>query len=321
MKLVIQIPCFNEEQTLQRSLEALPVTVTGIDDIEVLIIDDGSTDDTAEIARNHGCSVVRHTRNAGLARAFMTGIENALALDADVIVNTDADNQYDATCIEDLVQPILRREAEMVIGERPIESIESFSWFKKKLQRLGSRIVAGLSGAHIQDAPSGFRAYSRAAAEQLNVFNEYTYTLETLIQAGHRNIPVATVPVRVNPVERPSRLVKSIPNYIRRSAVTMFRVFLLYRPMKFFFTLGTFFLLVGMMPGLRFLYYFMMGEGTGKIQSLIFMAVLMVAGLLCYTVGLITDLIAVNRKLLEDIRVHVNRMSEKHVQQNSEDRG
>lgn len=321
MKLVIQIPCFNEEKTLKTSLEALPKAVSGIDTIEVLVVDDGSTDATAQIAEAHGCRVVHHARNAGLARAFMTGIETALALDADVIVNTDADNQYDASCIEDLVQPILRSEAEMVIGERPIESIQSFSWIKKKLQRLGSRVVARLSGTQIEDAPSGFRAYSRTAAEQLNVFNEYTYTLETLIQAGHRNIPVTSVPVRVNPVERPSRLVKSIPSYVRRSVFIMFRVFMLYSPMKFFFLLGTLLMGVGMIPGIRFLCYYMMGQGDGKIQSLIFMAVLMVAGLLCYTVGLITDLIAVNRKLLEDIRVHVNRMSEKHVQQNSEDRG
>lgn len=309
MKLVIQIPSYNEAKTLPQMLNDLPQTVEGIDEIIVLVINDGSTDDTAAVAREKGCQVVSHTRNLGLARTFMTGIESALSLGADLIVNTDADNQYDASCIEALVQPILRREAEMVIGERPIESIESFSWSKKRLQRIGSRMVAMLSGTQIRDAPSGFRAFSRKAAEQLNVFNEYTYTLETLIQAGHRNITVTSVPVNVNPVERPSRLIKSIPSYIRRSVLTMFHVFLLYRPMKFFFTLGTFFVFLGMIPGIRFLYYYLTIGGAGKIQSLIFMAVLIVAGLLCYTVGLITDLIAVNRQLLEDIRVRVRRLN------------
>jgi hypothetical protein len=245
----------------------------------------------------------------GLARAFMTGLDTSLAMGADLVVNTDADNQYDATCIGDLLQPILAREAEMVIGERPIESIDSFSWLKKKLERLGSRMVSTLSGTTIQDAPSGFRAFSREAAEQLNVFNQYTYTLETLIQAGHRNIPMTSVPIRVNKVERPSRLVKNIPSYIQRSVIIMFRVFVLYRPLKFFFILGSVFLVVGMIPAIRFLAFFLQGQGDGKIQSLIFVAVFTLAGLLSYTVGLISDLIAVNRKLLEDIRVQVRRQS------------
>ncbi|WFB36497.1 glycosyltransferase family 2 protein [Kiritimatiellota bacterium B12222] len=309
MKLVIQIPSFNEAKTLPEMLDDLPQTLKGVDEIAVLVIDDGSTDDTATVAKEKGCHVVSHSRNQGLARTFMTGIETALSMGADLIVNTDADNQYDASCIEALVQPILQKEAEMVIGERPIESIESFSWLKKRLQRIGSRMVAVLSGTQIRDAPSGFRAFSRKAAEQLNVFNEYTYTLETLIQAGHRNITITSVPVKVNHVERPSRLVKSISNYIRRSTLTMFHVFLLYSPMKFFFTLGTFFVFLGMIPGIRFIYYFLTTGGSGKIQSLIFMAVLLVAGLLCYTVGLITDLIAVNRQLLEDIRVQVRRLN------------
>lgn len=308
MKLVIQIPSFNEAESLPAMLGDLPKSIPGVDEIAVLIVNDGSTDHTAQVAAENGCRVVSHSRNLGLAKTFMTGIETALAMGADIIVNTDADNQYDASCIEDLLQPILRGEAEMVIGERPIESIQSFSWLKKRLQRIGSRMVALLSGTRIHDAPSGFRAFSRKAAEQLNVFNEYTYTLETLIQAGHRNIPIATVPIRVNRVDRPSRLVKSTPNYIRRSVLTMFHVFLLYSPMKFFFTLGTFFIFLGMIPGIRFLYHFLMDGGAGKVQSLIFMAVLIVAGLLCYTVGLITDLIAVNRQLLEDIRVQVRRL-------------
>lgn len=308
MKLVIQIPSYNEAESLPRMLNDLPKTVKGVDEIAILVINDGSKDSTAAVAREKGCHVVSHTRNLGLARTFMTGIETALSMGADLIVNTDADNQYDASCIEALIQPILNREAEMVIGERPIESIESFSWLKKRLQRIGSRMVAVLSGTQIRDAPSGFRAYSRKAAEQLNVFNEYTYTLETLIQAGHRNITVTSVPVNVNHVERPSRLVKSIPSYIRRSILTMFHVFLLYSPMKFFFTLGTLFVLLGMIPGIRFLYAYFTVGGAGKIQSLIFMAVLIVAGLLCYTVGLITDLIAVNRQLLEDLRVRVRRL-------------
>ncbi|MCC5846997.1 MAG: glycosyltransferase family 2 protein [Verrucomicrobia bacterium] len=309
MKLVIQIPSYNEAETLPQMLNDLPDTIPGVDEISILIINDGSTDGTEAVAKAKGCHVVSHTRNLGLARSFMTGIETALSMGADLIVNTDADNQYDASCIADLLQPILRREAEMVIGERPIESIDSFSWLKKRLQRVGSRMVAMLSGTQIRDAPSGFRAFSRKAAEQLNVFSEYTYTLETLIQAGHRNIPLTSVPIRVNRVERPSRLVKSIPSYIRRSVLTMFHVFLLYSPMKFFFTLGTFFVFLGMIPGIRFIYHYFSDGGAGKVQSLIFMAVLIVAGLLCYTVGLITDLIAVNRQLLEDIRVQVRRLN------------
>jgi glycosyltransferase involved in cell wall biosynthesis len=307
MKLVIQIPCYNEEQTLPKVLSALPTSLPGIDVIERLVVDDGSVDGTGAVARAQGCQVVRHARNAGLAKAFMTGIETALQMGADLVVNIDADNQYDAAGIGALIRPVLDGEAEMVVGERPIEAMQSFSWLKKKLQRFGSRVVAALSGTQIKDAPSGFRAFSRHAAEQLNVFTEYTYTLETLIQAGHRNIPVVSVPVKVNPVERPSRLVKSTSSYVRRSVLTMFRVFLLYRPLKFFFTLGTFFVFIGAIPGIRFLAYYLLGQGGGKIQSLIFMAVFILAGFLCYTVGLITDLIAVNRKLLEDIRVQVRR--------------
>jgi glycosyltransferase involved in cell wall biosynthesis len=313
MKLVIQIPCFNEEQTLARTLSDLPKRIAGIDEIQVVVIDDGSQDRTPDIARDAGCHVVRHAGNYGLAKAFMTGIETALALGADLIVNTDADNQYDATCIQELLQPILKQEAEMVIGERPIEDIQSFSFIKKKLQRIGSRMVARMSGTEIQDAPSGFRAFSRTAAEQLNVFNEYTYTLETIIQAGHRNIPIASVPVRVNRVERPSRLITSLPSYLRRSAITIFRVFLLYKPLKFFFTLGTVSVVIGMIPAVRFLYLFLQGDGGGKIQSLIFAVIMILAGLLCFTVGLITDLIAVNRLLLEDIRIQVRRQ---HPKQN-----
>ena len=307
LNLVIQIPCFNEEETLAKTLNDLPVQLQGVSDIKVLIIDDGSEDRTGEIARKHGCQIVRHTRNAGLARAFTTGIETALGMEADIIVNTDADNQYDASCIQDLIQPILDGKAEMVIGERPIHSIESFSWMKKKLQSLGSFAVRKLSGTAVKDAPSGFRAFSRFAAEQLNVFNAYTYTLETLIQAGRRQIPVVSVPVRVNRVKRPSRLIKSIPSYVYRSLKTMLRVFVLYKPMRFFFALGSVLIFIGMIPGVRFLYFYFIGQGTGKIQSLIFMAVMILAGLLCYMVGLITDLIAVNRRLLEDIRVEVRR--------------
>lgn len=303
MKLIIQIPCLNEAATLGAALATLPRRLEGFDSIEWLVIDDGSSDGTAELARTLGVDhVIRHPVNRGLATAFMTGIDAALARGADVIVNTDADNQYEAADIPRLVQPILEHRADMVIGARPIADTAHFSWIKKKLQHLGSWAVRIASKTDVADAPSGFRAMTREAAMRLNVFNAYTYTLETIIQAGLSNLTVASVPVRTNPDLRPSRLVHSIPNYVRRSLVTILRVFVIYRPMALFFWTGAVLSLVGFAVGVRFLVYYFSGD-PGHAQSLIFAALCLILGGLSLMMGLIADLISVNRKLLE--RVHL----------------
>lgn len=308
MKLIIQIPCLNESGTLAVALAALPRTVDGFDRVEWLVVDDGSTDGTAELARQLGVDhVVRHPVNRGLATAFMTGIDAALHAGADVIVNTDADNQYEAADIPRLVQPILENRADLVIGARPIDETAHFSWIKKKLQRLGSWAVRVASKTRVVDAPSGFRAMTREAAMRLNVFNAYTYTLETIIQAGLSNLTVVSVPVRTNPDLRPSRLVHSIPNYVRRSLVTIFRVFAIYRPMVLFFWAGAVLATVGFAVGVRFLVYFFNGDG-GHAQSLIFSALCMILGGLSFMMGLVADLISVNRKLLERISVRTARL-------------
>ncbi|MBD3222895.1 glycosyltransferase [bacterium] len=303
MKLIIQIPCFNEEDALPTALEALPRSVPGIDVVEWLIIDDGSVDRTVEVARACGVDhVVSLPRNRGLAFAFTSGLEACLARGADVIVNTDADNQYCADDIPKLVAPIVMGEAEMVIGERPIRDIAHFSPIKRFLQRLGSSAVRTLSRTDVGDAPSGFRALSREAAMRLNVFSEYTYTLETIIQAGQKGMAVTSVPVRVNGETRPSRLVRSIGSYVQRSLVTMVRIFITYRPLRFFMTTGGIVFAAGLALGLRFLYYYLTGDGDGKIQSTILAALLMGTGAFLAVVGVVVDLIAVNRKLLEKLQ-------------------
>jgi glycosyltransferase involved in cell wall biosynthesis len=307
-KLLIQIPCFNESQTLPQTLAALPRAVEGFDRVEWLVIDDGSRDGTAEVARRHGVDhVVALAHNQGLARAFMAGIEACLKAGADVIVNTDADNQYDAAAIPSLVRPILEGRAQIVIGERPIMEIEGFSLVKKLLQRLGSWAVKIASRTHVPDAPSGFRAIHREAALRLCVFNDYTYTLETIIQAGRKNIPVTSTPVGVNAVTRPSRLVKSIPSYVRRSLLTIVRIFVLYKPLRFFMTVGTLFLLPGIAIGVRFVAAYLDGRGDGHIQSLILAAVLIVTAVVIYVAGIIADLVAANRVLLEEVRMRLLR--------------
>ena len=303
-KLIIQIPCLNEEGTLAVTLADLPRQVAGFDTVEWLVIDDGSTDRTVEVARENGVDhVVSLPHNQGLAKAFMTGIETALKLGADVIVNTDADNQYDASCIPDLVRPILEKKAQIVIGARPISEIEHFSPIKKFLQKLGSFVVKIASGTTVPDAPSGFRAIHRDAAIQLNVFNRYTYTLETIIQAGRRNIPITSVPIRVNGDLRPSRLVKSIPSYVRRSLITVVRIFVVYSPLRFFSVCAAVVATPGLIGIVRFLFHYWMGEGSGNIQSLVLSsALLALAGILAMS-GVISELIAVNRQLLEEIRI------------------
>jgi glycosyltransferase involved in cell wall biosynthesis len=306
MKLIIQIPCFNEAETLSVALSALPRTVPGFDSVEWLIIDDGSQDDTINVAKAQGVDhVVRHLGNKGLARAFMTGLEASLRLGADVVVNTDADNQYNANDIPALVQPILEHRAEIVVGARPIETIEHFSPIKKLLQKLGSWVVRVASKTDIPDAPSGFRAMSRAAAQKLMVFNDYTYTLETIIQAGQKNMAIVSVPIRVNGDLRPSKLVKSIPSYIKRSIVTIIRIFVVYRPFRFFGSIGAVLFLAGFLIGLRFVFNYFQGNGEGHIQSLILASVLLGMGFQTFLVAFVTDLLAANRKLLEDIRFKV----------------
>jgi glycosyltransferase involved in cell wall biosynthesis len=308
VKLIIQIPCYNEAETLPVALAALPREVAGFDEVEWLVIDDGSDDRTAEISREHGVDhVVSHTHNQGLARAFMTGLQFALDRGADVIVNTDADNQYDAADIPALTGPVLAGKADIVVGARPIEKIREFSAVKRFFQRLGSWVVRFASGTDVPDAPSGFRAFSRDAASQLAVFNEYTYTLETIIQAGHRNMAILSVPVRVNPALRPSRLMAGIGSYIRRSVVTIVRIFVIYRPFRFFAAIGLILFTAGFLVGLRFVYFYLVGEGSGHIQSLILSGVLLITGFQTVLVAFLADLLAANRKLLEEIRFMIKR--------------
>jgi glycosyltransferase involved in cell wall biosynthesis len=303
MKLVIQIPCLNEAEHLPAALACLPRTVAGFDKVEWLVIDDGSADETSRVAREHGVDhVVRFPYNRGLAKAFMAGIERALREGADVIVNTDADNQYDASCIPDLVQPILRGTAHMVIGARPISEIGHFSPLKRRLQKLGTWVVKKASGAAVADAPSGFRAIHRDAAMRLYVFNSFTYTLETIIQAGRNNIPVASVPIRVNGQTRPSRLFKGMFSYVRRSMVTILRVALLYKPLRFFSILALAIGLPGIAAILRFVYLYLTNNGSGHIQSLAVAAGLISVASIVAMGGLLADLVAANRVLLEEIR-------------------
>ena len=320
-KLIIQIPCFNEEETLGKTLSALPRTVAGFDKVEWLVIDDGSRDGTVRVARECGVEhIISLPHNRGLARAFMVGLEASLKAGADVIVNTDADNQYDASCIPALVAPILAGRAQVVIGERPIMSVQDFSLVKKLLQRLGSAVVKLASNTSIPDAPSGFRAIHADAALQMSVFSDYSYTLETIIQAGRNNIAITSVPVTVNLVTRPSRLVRSIPSYVRRSLLTIIRIFILYKPFRFFLYLGTLFMLPGLAIGVRFFVSYLEGQGQGHIQSLILAAVLLVTAAVVYAAGIIADLTAANRTLLEEVRMRLLREEIARTQAGNGDR-
>jgi len=275
----------------------------GVEKVEWLIVDDGSSDKTVEVARAHGVDhCVSHAQNMGLARAFMTGIEASLERGADIIVNTDADNQYNAEDIPKLIAPILAGKAAIVVGARPIQEIEHFSVIKKWLQKLGSWTVRLASKTDIPDATSGFRAISREAARQLNVFNNYTYTLETIIQAGQKEIPITWVPIRTNAYLRPSRLIQNIPSYISRSIVTILRIFVVYKPFRFFLTIGTTLFLLGTITGVRFLWYYFSGAGAGRVQSLILASILIGIGFQTIVVAFLADLLSVNRRLLEDLK-------------------
>jgi glycosyltransferase involved in cell wall biosynthesis len=308
MKLIIQIPCYNEEATLPVTLKELPRKLKGIDSIEWLIIDDGSTDRTVEIAKRHGVDhVVHFKKNRGLAEGFKAGLDACISLGADIIVNTDADNQYNAGDIPALILPILDGKADIVIGARPIAEIRHFSLIKKMLQKFGSYVVRSVSKTDIPDAPSGFRAISRDAALKLNVFNPYTYTLETIIQAGRKNMAITWVPVRVNGYLRPSRLVKSIPSYVKRSIITIFRIFVIYEPFRSFIRIGIVLFAAGVIIGIRFLYYLISGAGHGHVQSLILASILIAMGFQSMLAALIVDLMSVNRTLLEDIQYRLRK--------------
>lgn len=306
MKLVIQIPCLNEEATLPRVLSELPREIPGVDEIAVLVVDDGSGDDTARCAIEGGADkVIRHTRNRGLARAFLTGIDAALQMGADVIVNTDGDGQYRGSEVPALVRPILDRKADMVIGAR---DMRHFSRTKRFLQGLGSLVVRIVSGTSVADATSGFRAFSREAALRLNLFSEFSYTLESIIQAGRMGLAVEQVPVATNPPTRPSRLFSTHTAYIVRSLGTIFRVFVTYQPLEVFALTGTAIFLVGVLIGVRFLYYLIKTGGAGHIQSLILAAILIIIGFQMWIVSLLADLIAANRKISETALQKIRRL-------------
>jgi glycosyltransferase involved in cell wall biosynthesis len=312
MKLIIQIPCFNEEKTLPIALADLPRAVHGFDTVEWLIIDDGSTDRTVEVAREHGVDhVVSLPKHLGLAKGFMAGLEACLQHGADVIVNTDADNQYFAGDIPALTQPIIEGRAQIVIGARPIQEIAHFSPLKKLFQKFGSWVVRQASKTNIVDTTSGFRAINREAAMSLNVFNSYTYTLETIIQAGQKNLSIMSVPIRVNGDLRPSRLLKSISSYIKRSIVTIFRIFVVYKPFRFFFISGAILFSIGILIGFRYLYFDFIGEGKGHIQSIILASVFMGIGFQTILVAFLADLLSVNRRLLEDVQYKLRKMNVK----------
>jgi glycosyltransferase involved in cell wall biosynthesis len=307
-KLVIQIPCFNEEDQLPATLADLPREVEGFDVVEWLVIDDGSTDRTAEVAREHGVDqVVRLTENRGLANAFLTGLDTALRMGADAIVNTDADNQYDGSCIPDLVAPIVAGEADLVIGERPIEAVDDFSPVKKRLQRFGSAVVRRFSGTEFRDAASGFRAFTRDAAMRTQVFGRYSYTMETIVQAGWERMRIAHVDIRVNPKTRESRLVKSIPRYIWRSGTTIVRSFALYKPMRFFFYLGIVPFLIGMALVGRWFWLQVSGQPASRLPSLVAAAVMLLLATQVWLLGVIADLLSANRRMIADVRVMARR--------------
>lgn len=308
MKLLIQIPCYNEAQTLPATVQSLPRQIAGVDEIETLIIDDGSTDDTPEVARAVGVDhVVQLPRHSGLAAAFVAGLEACLKRGADIIVNTDADNQYNAADIAALIQPILERRADLVIGDRGVASLPAFSPLKRLLQRLGSWVISRASGVATPDATSGFRAISRQAALETLVLSNYSYTLETLIQAGARRLSVVYIPVKTNPSTRPSRLMNNIPHYIANSSVTILRAYTMYRPLRVFTLLGSLLILVGTVLGLRYVYFILIGQSGGKIQSLILAAILMIVGFQVVLIGFLADLISFNRKILEEILFRMRR--------------
>jgi glycosyltransferase involved in cell wall biosynthesis len=322
VKLIIQIPCYNEEETLAITLSGLPKTLDGVDTIEWLVIDDGSTDRTVEVAREHGVDhIVSFPNNRGLARAFMAGLDACVKEGADIIVNMDADNQYAASDIPRLIAPILEGKAEFVVGTRPISEIQHFSRTKKIFQKLGSRVVRLASRTNVHDAPSGFRAIRRDAAMRLQVFDEYTYTLETVIQAGQKGMAITSVPIRTNETLRPSRLIKSLPEYVMKSSMTIIRIFMTYKPFKFFAVPGSISFCLGTLLFIRFLYFYFYGKGSGHVQSVILAALLLGSGFFLMVVGLLADLMSVNRKLLETLDWRMQEMEEYIMEERGKSRG
>ena len=308
-KLIIQIPCYNEAATLAQTVTVLPRRLPGIDQIELLVVDDGSTDGTSQVARALGVEhVVRFPRNMGLAAAFVAGLEACVRQGADIIVNTDADNQYEAQDIPRLLEPILSRRADLVVGDRGVGELAAFSPLKRRLQRLGSWVVKQASGVNTPDATSGFRALTRDAALRTLVLSGYSYTLETLIQAGMKRTAIEYVPVRVNPQTRPSRLMKSMWHYIKNSGVTIVRAYAMYRPLRVFTLLGATLILLGTIPGIRFLYFYVTGSPVGHVQSLILSAILVIVGFQVLLIGLLADLMSFNRKMLEEVLYRTRRM-------------
>jgi glycosyltransferase involved in cell wall biosynthesis len=300
MKLIIQIPCYNEAESLPETLVALPRQIDGIDSIEILVIDDGSKDNTSDVARRFGVHhIVRHRTNRGLAAAFQSGINKALAEGADIIVNTDADNQYEGRDICKLVAPVLAGEADIVVGDRGVRDNAHFGPFKRLLQMFGSATVKRLSNTHITDAVSGFRAISRAAAQKINITSSFSYTTEMLIQAGRKRMAIVSVPIRTNGAIRPSRLFKSVPQFITNTAATMIRSYAMYNPLKVFVMAGTGLFLLGAMPIVRFLWFFINGEGQGHLQSIVIGGSLMTLGVVAIMFGAVADLVGRNRQLLE----------------------
>ncbi|MFO7888930.1 MAG: glycosyltransferase family 2 protein [bacterium] len=310
MKLIIQIPCFNEEATLPMTLKEIPREFKGVDTMEILVIDDGSTDNTEEVARKEGVDhIVKHTHNKGLAQSFATGLKESLLRDADIIVNTDGDNQYAGKDIQKLIDPVIAGRADIVIGDRDVMKIEHFSFIKKWLQRLGSWVVRHLSGTSIPDVTSGFRAFSREAALQISILSKFTYTLETVIQAGKKNMSITHIPVRTNEKLRPSRLFQNIPTYLKRSLGTIFKVYTLYQPLRVFSVIGSVVFGIGFLITLRFIYFYITGDSSGHIQSLVLSAVFMIVGFQIFVIGLMAELISTNRKFLEDIIYHIRKIN------------
>ncbi|GAA4709226.1 glycosyltransferase family 2 protein [Sphingomonas lutea] len=302
MKLIIQIPCFNEAESLPATLAALPRTLPGIDAIELLIIDDGSRDDTSGVARRWGVHhVVRHRTNRGLAAAFRSGLQRALDLGADIIVNTDADNQYEGADIAQLVAPIVAGQADVVIGDRRVRDNAHFGRVKRLLQRLGSAVVRRLSGTQVTDAVSGFRAITRSAAQRINITSDFSYTTEMLIQAGRKRMAVVSVPIRTNGAVRPSRLFSSIPQFIMNTGVTLVRAYMMYNPLRVFASIGLAAFLIGLAPMLRFAFFYFTGDGAGHVQSLVIGGVLMIVGVIAAMLGALADLIGRNRQLIEQM--------------------
>lgn len=309
VKLFVQVPCYNEEATLPLVVGSIPRAVAGIDEVRILVVDDGSTDRTAEVARSLGVDyIVSHAHNRGLAAAFKTGLDACLQLGADIIVNTDGDNQYPQQDIHRLIQPILERRADMVVGDRQVDSISHFPPQKKLLQKLGSWVVRRFSGAQVADAPSGFRAFTRELAERLNVLSTYSYTLETLIQAGRNRMTIVNVPIRTNAGTRDSRLMHSVLDYVAQSATTILRAYAMYEPLKAFFGIGLVVMLVGVAFVARWLYYFLQLGGEVRVQSLIIAGALFVIGFQIWVMGLLANLIGVNRQLLEQVLHHMRQL-------------